>query len=240
MRNAIGAELMKARKNKIFLICSLIVLLSAVLIVAKDLFFVDAPTDYQDWLNGNYMVTGLVLPIMSGFIITFLIQREYEDKTIINVLTAPTSRLVFLLSKLTVWFLWYAIVLLAIEVVYLIGGVLLYPRVFTAQGISQFVITQTEYSLLSFVAFLPLLWIAVLQKRMFYPTVMAALLFVGIELAAINMPIQVAAALPWSAPPLLSLFEAPSGYVTIGFISIFLAGLLGVVLACVTFARQDQ
>lgn len=240
MLNVISAEWMKMRKNKIFLVCSLVVLLSAIVIVIKDLFFVDAPTNYTDWLLGSAMVTALFLPIMSGFIITFLVQREYEDKTIINVLTAPTYRIVFLFSKLMIWFLWYIVILIATEGIYIVGGVLIFSGEFGFEGVKILTQIFTKYGLLNFIASFSLLWVAIRQKKIFYPSVMVALVYTGIGLSALNMPLKIASIIPWSAVSVLSFFDAPAPYSMIGMVSILLMGSLGLFLAYVSFEKQDQ
>lgn len=89
--------------------------------VFRDLVIVDNPPEsYQMWLPSIYIVVGMVLSIMSGFIITFLMQREYEDRTINNVLTAPTSRWRFLFGKLVIWFIWYLGTLIGVVAIYTI------------------------------------------------------------------------------------------------------------------------
>ena len=99
--NVISAEWLKLRSNRIFTVCSLLTLLTSAFMVFRDLVIVDNPPEsYQMWLPSIYIVVGMVLSIMSGFIITFLMQREYEDRTINNVLTAPTSRGRYLFGKL--------------------------------------------------------------------------------------------------------------------------------------------
>lgn len=240
MRNAISAELMKARKNRIFKVCALIPILIAAFCVFRVLVLVDPPKTYSQWLTQIYLITGFIFPIMSGFVITFMIQREYEDKTIINVLTAPTSRIIFLLSKLVVWFIWYAAVMVIMEVIYVVGGFLIYPDEFGAGAAKQCVITLTKYGLFSFVACVPLLWVVVRQKRMFYPALMVTLAFTIAELAALIMPMESAVLLPWAAATYLSLYETASPYNAIGMVSIFIAGITGALLAYATFIKQDQ
>ena len=49
----------------------------------------------------------IALPVVNGFVLTSLIQREYQDCTLRNTLCAPVSRSAFLLSKTVIWFLWF-------------------------------------------------------------------------------------------------------------------------------------
>lgn len=83
------------------------VILPTVWMIYKDTILTTPPAQISNWIQSVNVITSLFLSIASGFVITFLIQGEYEDKTIINVLSAPTSRSVFLFSKFLVWLLWY-------------------------------------------------------------------------------------------------------------------------------------
>lgn len=243
MVNVFKAELMKAKKSRIFIVSALIVLLVPIFIVLKDLFLTRPPEHFMDWMKNGLMLNGIVLPIMSGFIITFLIQREYQDYTIINVLTAPVSKQAFITSKLFIWFLWYAIVLFAVETINIFGYFLIYRSAFELDGIKLFIECFTKSGLLSFVASLPLLWIAVKQRKMFYPTIILALGFTVIQLAGVNTSMEMipfASAVPWSAVSIVSISEVQAQYKVICMASILISGVLGLLLSCFTFNRQDQ
>lgn len=238
--NVISAEWMKLRRNRIFAVCSLLTLLVSAFMVFKDLVIVESPIEnYQTWLMSVYVVVGMVLSIMSGFIITFLMQREYEDRTINNVLTAPTSRWRFLLGKLVIWFIWYLGTLIGVIVIYTIGGWLIYPDTFGLTGTKMLITTLLKYCLLGFIAAIPLLTVSVMQRKLFYPTIMVALAFTGIEMFAINMPFKLARIIPWSAVVVQSLMDLTSkdDLLTLG--SIFLTGIVGLVAAYWLFKKQD-
>lgn len=240
MLNVISAEWMKLKRNRIFAVCSLLTLFASAFIVFKDLVIVENPPEnYQTWLMSIYIIVGALLSIMSGFIITFLMQREYEDRTINNVLTAPTSRIRFLLGKLAIWFIWYLGTLVGVVIIYAIGGWLIYPDTFGLAGMKSLVVTMLKYCLLGFVAALPLLTVSVMQRKLFYPTIMVALTFTGIEMFAMNMPFKFARVIPWSAVVVQSLVELPfkEDLLTLG--SIFLTGIIGFVAAYWLFKKQD-
>lgn len=240
MLNVVSAEWMKLKRNRIFAVCTLLTLFASAFMVFKDLVIVENPPEnYQIWLMSVYVVVGSILSIMSGFIITFLLQREYEDRTINNVLTAPTSRLRFLLGKLAIWFIWYVGTLVGVVIIYTIGGWLIYPDTFGLTGTKSLVATMLKYCLLGFVAALPLLTVSVMQRKLFYPTIMIALAFTGIEMFAMNMPFKFARIIPWSAVVVQSLVELPvqDDLITLG--SIFLTGIVGVVAAYLLFKKQD-
>lgn len=240
MRKVISAEWMKLKHNRIFAVCSLLTLFASAFMVFKDLVIVESPIeDYRFWLPTVYLVVGTLLSIMSGFIITFLLQREYEDRTINNVLTAPTSRLRFLLGKLAIWLIWYVGTLIGVVIIYTIGGWLIYPDTFGFTGTKSLVTTLLKYCLLAFVAAIPLLTVSVMQRKVFYPTIMIALAFTGIQMFAVNMPYKFARIIPWSAVVVQSLAELPfkDDLITLG--SIFLTGIIGFVAAYWLFKKQD-
>lgn len=243
MLNAFAAELMKAKKNKIFVVGTMTVVLVPILIILKDLFLVPPPREYTDWMISGCMLNGAILPLMSGFIITFLIQREYQEQTIINVLTAPVPRKNFILSKLLVWFLWYVIILFAVVAIYVAGYYVIYPDVFHGDGIQLFIKYFAKNGLFSFIASFPLLWVAIKQKKMFYPAILATIGFDVIQLAGINISIGTlpfASAIPWSAVSIVSMFEVQAQYKVVCMVSILMSGILGLLCSIVAFKKQDQ
>lgn len=240
MLNVISAEWMKLKRNRIFAVCTLLTFLASAFMVFKDLVIAENPPEnYQIWLMSVYVVVGSLLSIMSGFIITFLLQREYEDRTINNMLTAPTSRLRFLLGKVAIWFIWYVGTLVGVILIYTIGGWLIYPDTFGLTGTKILVITLLKYCLLGFIAAMPLLTVSVMQRKLFYPTIMLALAFTGIEMFAMNMPFKLARVIPWSAVVVQSIVELPlaDDVLTLGII--FLTGIIGLVTAYLLLKKQD-
>lgn len=240
MLNVISAEWMKLKRNRIFAVCTLLTFLASAFMVFKDLVIAENPPEnYQIWLMSVYVVVGSLLSIMSGFIITFLLQREYEDRTINNMLTAPTSRLRFLLGKVAIWFIWYVGTLVGVILIYTIGGWLIYPDTFGLTGTKSLVITLLKYCLLGFIAAMPLLTVSVMQRKLFYPTIMLALAFTGIEMFAMNMPFKLARVIPWSAVVVQSIVELPlaDDALTLGII--FLTGIIGLVTAYLLLKKQD-
>lgn len=108
MLDAVKTEWLKLKSYKIGLICSLISLSVPLLLLLKELVISPAITDFNSWLMISYSMVAIVFPIMSSFMITFLVQQEYESKTIINILTSSITRSTFILAKLLIWFLWFA------------------------------------------------------------------------------------------------------------------------------------
>lgn len=243
MLNAFEADLIKIKKSRIFTICTMIVLFVPVFIILKELFLTRPPSDYMDWLMGGRMLNSIIHPTMSGLIITYLIQREYQDQTIINVLAAPIPRKVFILSKLFVWFAWYVVVLFATEAIYIAGCCLIYTDMFDLNGIKAFIRYFTNSGILGFVASIPVLWVAVKQKKMFYPSILVMMGFIVIQSAGIQTSadmIPIASIIPWSAVSVVSIFDIQAKYKIICMASILTSGILGLMLSWLSFDKQDQ
>ena len=136
-----------------------------VLLVLKSVFIDKIKIDYHEWMQTVFMLVNLVLPIMSGFFITQSMQKEYEEKTIINIITAPVNRTVFVFSKIMVWFFWYLVVMVVTECLTLLGSLFLFHSQVTSSAICFTVQLFTQIGLLSYIAFLPIIWIAIRQGR---------------------------------------------------------------------------
>jgi len=89
---------------------------------------------------------------------------------------------------------------------------------------------------------IPLIWIAIMQRRVFFPTIFLSFVLAGATvIISDGMLYNI---IPWTAVPLVSfsyIIDAlPVSRLIIGLISISATGILGLVLACMTFAKQDQ
>lgn len=239
MLNMIKAEWYKMRKNRIFYVCGCLVILSAFWILYKDMILTAPPNEISNWIQSINVVCSLFLSIASGFVITFLVQREYEDKTLINILAAPTSRTTFILSKFMIWAGWYLLMLGISMAIYIIGGKLIYPGRFGANEIILLLSKVAKGRILSFVASSPLLLVAIMQRRTFYPALMCALAFTGVELFALMPPIKIASMIPWSAAMLFG-YGITREYTMRATITILASGIIGVLGACIIFRRQNQ
>ena len=101
------------------------------------------------------MLVNVVLPIMSGFFITQSMQKEYGEKTIINIVTAPVNRKTFVLSKIAVWFCWCFVVMMVTECLTIVGS-LMCTLVFV---LLQSIGAQVSEELLPVASFVP--WLAI-------------------------------------------------------------------------------
>lgn len=236
------AEFIKQKKSSFAVLCSLIVLSVQMVIIVKDLIIGSVPED-TDWIYTLIMMNSLALSVMSGFFITFLMQREYQDRTLINILTAPVSRVSFIVAKLLVWMLWYIVTACLAAIVMIIGFRLVYPASFDWSGVQLIFQLLVKNSGFLFVASIPVLWVTVLQRTLFYPSLIVTLIFTVIAVAGTQTSmsmLKLAIAVPWSAASIAGLMSASSVYFWIAVLSVFLSGIIGMVLAIYSFMRQDQ
>ena len=197
----------------------------------------------MDWIYTMVLMNSLVLSVMSGFYITFLMQREYQDHTLINILTAPVSRASFIVAKLLIWAIWYLLTVCLVAIVIIIGYRLLYPASFDWSGVKMALQFLAKNSGFIFVASIPVLWVTILQRTLFYPSMLVTLIFTVIAMAGTQTSmsmLKLAIAVPWSAASIASLMSVSSIYFWVAVISVFLCGIIGIVLAIYSFVRQDQ
>ena len=91
MHDAVCSEIRKFRRNKMAWLGTLIIATIPLFMIWNRLV-IDQQRKYMEWLMSVLMLNTLVLPIVNGFVITSNMQREYQDRTIRNILTAPVSR----------------------------------------------------------------------------------------------------------------------------------------------------
>ena len=154
MHNAVCSEIIKFRRNKMAWVGTLIIATIPLFMIWNRLV-IDPQREYMEWLMSVLMLNTLILPIVNGFVITSNMQREYQDRTIRNVLTAPVSREKFLTAKLVVWFLWYLISFCLFEVIAIAGCYALFPIEFTTGNMKFALSLLTQNNFFSFIAGIP-------------------------------------------------------------------------------------
>ena len=127
-----------------------------------------------------------------------------------------------------------------IELVTILGSRFLYPAQFSTGVIKLVIAMFTKFG--TFVSFLPLLWVTVLQRKLFYPSALAALGFSAILLGRFNISTEMlplASLMPWTAVSLVSVYQVEGPYTAIGMVSIALTGIFGVQSALRAIDKQD-
>ncbi len=213
MHNILAAELMKLKKNKMAETGTLLLCAMPVLAMIKKILIDKDSIGLQEWYLTIFLLQTIALPVVNGFVLTSLIQREYQDCTLRNTLCAPVSRSAFLLSKTVIWFLWFFLSASAAMLLTLSGARLLFPSGFGTDELLLIAGQLTQQALLVFLTSLPALWIAVSQRAAFYPALLAVLGFAILETAGMQVSVEwllPASLCPWTAVSVSALVEKGS------------------------------
>lgn len=240
--NILKSEFLKPKKDAMFLTGTLIAAAAPFLIIIKDKFLAEPPSDIMSWIMSCCLIDFFVLSVMSGFIITNSVQKEYQTGAIINIFGSGVSRAAFIFAKLSVWFLWYAALLACIEIITLCGSCYLYPSQFDADFAKTVVVMFTKFGLLAFVTLIPILWITIVQRKLFYPSVLLSLGLSGILAGGFNISeeaILPACIVPWTAVAPISIYNLNSPYNVIASVSIILCGIAGMCAALYSVYKQE-
>lgn len=241
MNNVLAAERMKLRHNKLILTCSLLSIILPVAVIAVDIFQGIAP---------KYTIMGWVFrlaslcqyfayPVLSGFVLTFLVQEEYTDQTIKSILTAPVSRAKFLSGKIIVWAAWHITMTLCYLAIVSIGTGILYGSESLFRFFPEIAGFIIKFGILYLLTLTPIVWVAVLQRKNFYPSLLCIIIFTGIGFAGLYFPKVLGSLIPWSSVPLITV---PGMQVVpvLATASILICALLGLFMAMASFYHQDQ
>lgn len=242
MHDAVCSEIIKFRRNKMAWMGTLIIITIPFFMIWNRLV-IDPQRTYMEWLMSVLMLNTLVLPIINGFVITSGMQREYQDRTIRNILTAPVSRERFMAAKLDVWFMWYLISCCLSEVIVIAGCYVLFPVEFTTGNMRYVLFLFTQNNFFSFIAGIPILLICVKQQALFYPSMLATLGSAVLQAAGLQVSEELilpACVCPWTAVSISGIVGFGTHYYWICFVSICLCGFIGFMGAVISFRNQDQ
>lgn len=187
------------------------------------------------WARAEAQTSLLIIgPILSGFVLTHLIQLEYSERTIISMLTAPVPRKALLGSKLIVWLLWNAVVALETWGVLAAGSYILYPETASMATVLWLGGLVGQCTLLSVGLLLPLMAVGVWQRKLFYPSLLMAFFLTMLS----TLTYQTYPVLPFMAVNMLFNGGAPAAYMLTAKISLTLWAALGLSAAWLSFERQ--
>lgn len=246
MLNAIASEAIKIRKNGMALIGTVTICFITFFMIIKALYIDSELLPGEEWIRTVIALNSLVFPVAGGLVITGLVQKEYQDNTIRNILSAPLSAKTFVMGKLGIWFLWYATTLILSETIAVVGYKIVYPAEFAAVGPGHLIYTFTLSLIINFVACIPLLWVTIKQRSRFYPAILITILFLIIEIVALYVTestLFIGCVCPWTAVTLMGMLGAitpahPLFAVCVA--SITICGLAGVLLSLRSFSKQDH
>ena len=238
MLNLLAAELLKLKNNRLFLVATLLALVIPALLVWQD---ASAPAWWRaeigltNWLKATVQTCLMIIgAILSGFVLTHLIQLEYAERTVISMLTAPVPRTKLLAGKLAIWLLWNVLVALETWAVLSAGSFIAYPEEATTATVFALGALIAKCTLLSMGLLLPVLAVGVWQRKLFYPSLLAVFFLVMLS----TFTYQAYPILPFMAVNMLFNGTWPADYLMVGKISLTLWALLGLGAALVSFKRQ--
>lgn len=238
MLDFIAAELLKLKNNRLVLAATLLALLIPAGMVWQDSgrpdWWLEA-IGLESWAQAEVQTSLLIIgPILSGFVLTHMIQLEYSERTIISMLTAPVPRKALLGSKLIVWLLWNAVIALETWIVLAVGSYIVYPDAASAATALWIGSLVGKCTLLSIGLILPVLAVSVWQRKLFYPSLL--LVFFLTMLSALTY--QTYPVLPFMAVNMLFNSGAPAAYMLTAKISLILWAAAGLGAALASFDRQ--
>ena len=236
--NFIAAELLKLKNNRLFLVATILALLIPAGMVWQESGRPDwwlETIGLENWARAEAQTSLLIIgPILSGFVLTHMIQLEYSERTIISMLTAPVPRKALLGSKLIVWLLWNVVIALETWGVLAVGSYILYPDLASAAAVLWIGSLVGKCTLLSVGLLLPVMAVSVWQRKMFYPS----LLLVFFLTLLSTLSYQTYPVLPFMAVNTLFSGGAPAVYMLTAKISLTLWAALGLSAAWLSFERQ--
>lgn len=242
MLNILASEKLKLKHNKLLLICFSIGLLTLIFSIVTDIYYLHngglTKTFYQ-WYSSSILLFQLIIfPILSGLVITFLINKEYSDNTIINNLTAPTNRIQFILAKIIIWFIWHMILTMSFIIILCLGLNILYGSQVLFENIYEVFTLSLKTSLFNFLTLIPATYIAVLQKKKFFYSLIFCFITTGIGFAGLYWPQLLGKIIPWSAVSLICV-STTNTLGVIPYLSISLCAIIGLILTTFTFKHQE-
>lgn len=240
MLNILANERLKLKRNRLLPVCTIISLLIPIFMIIVDVQEKDAIITSMngiDWLRRLIVPIQVILyPVLSGFVITFLIQKEYTEHTMVNTLTAPTNRIKFLFGKYLVWTLWFIGITLAFVIVTSVGYSMLYGLSEMKSSAHEVIELCLKTGVLNLLSMSPLLIVCVLQRNIFYPSLFFSCVVSGIGLVGLYWSENIRNLIPWSAVTSITLLDTES---SLPYIMIILCYILGLIASFYCFKKQN-
>lgn len=240
MLNILANERLKLKRNVLFPVCTLLALslpLFMILIDFNDKEQIIAKMAAGDWVSRLVIpIQVIVYPILSGFVLTFLIQKEYSEKTMINTLTAPTNRINFLFGKYIVWVSWFVIITFGFLAITYFGLYSLYGKTVFEKALGDVTSTILKTGLLNLLSMSPMLIVCVLQRSAFYPSLLFGCIVSGIGFSGLYWPETIRNIIPWSAVTSITILNSQAA---LPYAAILIGHLLGLLISMYCFKKQD-
>ena len=240
MYNFLELEFLKLKRSKIFLLTLVGAAFPSFLIFLSTVFGeFDEMVSFETFMGNVNMYMSLIFVILLfTIIISYLFGREYNEHTLKTVLTAPTSRASFILSKYLMFLVWVVLITLVTSVSavvfgYLAGATGLTVNVFLA-AFGEMLFTN----FLLFLTFAPLVFVCLIVTNMVPAMIGGAILtFTNMIVASSKYSVY----FPWSCPYMIAsgeITQHTNGYIASYSIILF-TFIVGLLLSYMYFTRKD-
>ena len=206
MYNFIEIEFLKLKRSKIFLLTLLGAIFPSFLLFLSSEFGEFTETiSMETFLSQVNMYMSLIFVVLLFTIImSYLFGREYNEHTLKTILTAPTSRKMFLLSKYAMFLIWILIISMVTTLSAVVFGFMAGTTAFSITVVTDSFMQILLSNMLLFLAFTPLVFVT-LKITNLVPAMIggAALTFTNMIISSSKYGIY----FPYSIPYLIASGE---------------------------------
>lgn len=240
MYNFLEIELLKLKKSKIFLLTLLGAIFPSFLLFLSAKFgeFTETITMETFLSHVNMYMSLIFVVLLFTIIISYLFGREYNEHTLKTMLTAPTSRKMFLLSKYTMFLVWIIIITLTTTLSAVVFGLLAGTTAFSMTVIINSFTEILTANILLFLTFMPLIFVTLKITNLVPAMIGGAILtFTNMIISSSKYGIY----FPYSIPYLIAsgeILEYTTNN-TIPYIIIIVTFLTGLIISYTYFTRSD-
>ena len=240
MYNFLEIEFLKLKRSKIFVLTLLgAIFPSFLLFLSAEFGGITETLTLKTFLSQVNMYMSLIFVILLFTIImSYLFGREYNEHTLKTVLTAPTSRGMFIFSKYAMFLVWILLITIITSISAIVFGYLA-----GAIGINMNVVLDSFRellftNLLLFLTFTPLVFMTLIITNMVPAMIGGAILtFTNMIIASSKYSVY----FPYSCPYLIAsgeIAQYTTNY-TLSYMIILLTFLVGLTVSYLYFTRKD-
>ena len=240
MYNFLEIECLKLKRSKIFLLTLLGAIFPSFLLYLSAKFgeFTETIT-METFLGQVNMYTSLIFIILLfTIIISYLFGREYTEHTLKTMITAPTSRKMFIISKYLMFLVWILLLTMITTTSAVIFGYMAGTTQITITAVFNSFKELLFTNLLLYLTFTPIVFITLIISNLVPAMIGGAVLtFTNMIIASSKYGIY----FPWSCPYLIAsgeILEYTSN-ITTSYLIILTTFIIGLMISYIYFTRKD-
>ncbi|MBM7603752.1 bacitracin transport system permease protein [Metabacillus crassostreae] len=242
MVNLLVTEVLKLKRSRMFLISIIGAAVAPFMVVVASYIHMHTKANvyvaFDELFYQTNLYTVLVLGVpLYGVVTAYLITREYTEDTLKNLLTIPVSRSSFLLSKITLLFLWICLLTFVAWSLAVVLGL-----IFQFKGLNSELLLQSikQFSIgagLLFVLSSPIIFVTLVSKS-YVPTIIFTIVITMLNVMGGSSEHR--GLFPWAAAGDISNHTLlPTYDPAVSYIIITLTSLVGFISSFVYFRRVD-